>query len=103
MDELYDRLIRDAAEIAGMEAPAGAGVLCRSVVEQTLRYCRRQDIPAGLEFIIAEMLAGRFKEAAGSDAVTSVKEGDTQVSFAARAVKRFEDYKPDLQCWRRVL
>lgn len=104
MDELCDRVIATAAEMAEMEAPANARTLCRLLVEQTLCYCRRADVPVGLELLIADMLAERFKEAnGGGENVTSVKEGDTQVSFAARTYKQFANRKAELQGWRRAL
>ena len=88
-------------------------VTLETVRAKVMAYCRREDIPEGLELVIDEMAAvsarDRAREETGN--VESIRQGDTTVSLAgdrynaqtgAGGADFLKNYRRQLQQWRRI-
>lgn len=94
-EDLVARVISQALEIANLkEAPANANALAILTLSEVACYCRREDIPPGLECITAAMLAESFS---GRRPI-KVKEGDIELDYQEAA----QDFRPLLQEFRRL-
>lgn len=86
------------------------------VSDKVKNYCNREDIPTGLENIIAEMVVDNYKSSGSGDGgsggnVTSIKRGDTQITYGANSFNMMtgaggadfiKNYKPQLNRYRKV-
>ena len=85
--------------------------LLLDMTEQKVKnYCNRDDIPAGLEPVIIEMVANQYHarsiSAAGGN-VESIKRGDTEIKYAssdqsAEDVNIINDYSAQLARFKKL-
>lgn len=86
------------------------------VGQAVMTYCNREDIPSELRFVHANMVIdlingeNRSKDPDGQTAVSSIKEGDVQVSFGSARIESREratqalifDYAKQLNRFRKL-
>jgi len=95
-DEALERITALAAEIAGVgiqEAAAAAS----AAAEEAMAWCRRKDIPPGMESVVARLAADML---AGTGA-ESITEGDISVTFGERTA--LERDRAALSTFRRIV
>lgn len=60
-----------------------------TVVQKVLNYCHREDLPEGLELVVAEMTANVVRSSlssqgeSGEQKVVSIKRGDTTIQYSS--------------------
>lgn len=95
---------RIRAMVGNKPTDAQIDLALRTVTAKVKAYCRREDIPAGLQLIIDEMAVAVALDASGVAAVGSVKMGDTQITVADSAANTWlKNYSIILQSWRRIV
>lgn len=73
----------------------------QSSVRKVLDYCNITALPEGAEYIVAEIAADAYNTGTGS-AVESIKEGDTQVTYAGNESSFSRNHTKLLNSYRRV-
>ncbi len=78
--------------------------LIESTTQKVLNYCNRPDLPKELELIIVEIVVEQFRNQNGEQRITSVKRGDTQISYQQSNIGAdfIKNYKAQLNKFRRV-
>ena len=81
MDEQAERILKRACAISGAEtAPENGEAIVEQAMEEAMAFCRREDIPAAMECLVARLAAERIL---GENGATRIKLGDTEVEYAA--------------------
>ena len=66
--------------LSGAEAaPDNGEAIVAQAMEEAMAFCRRDDIPAQMECLVARLAAERL---AGKDGASRVKLGDTEIEYA---------------------
>ena len=69
--------------------------------EKIKNYCNIDTVPEGLSHTWLEMAAA-LSENRNGGAVSSIKEGDTQINYSTTADEILDSYKPQLNRYRRI-
>lgn len=73
------------------------------VTARVKAYCRRDDIPEGLQMVIDQITAHAIMDSVGGGTAGTVKMGDTSIELKSSAATTWMDnYSRDLKCWRRL-
>ena len=99
--------------LAGAEISDSLLAVTLEAVRAKVRaYCRREDIPEGLELIVDEMAADAVLSRLQGDVVQSIRQGDTTVTYAgdrhnaqtgAGGADFLKNYARQLQQWRKII
>ena len=76
--------------------------LLASAEEKIKNYCNIEEVPKELENTMVELAAALGEAGAGGEAVSSVKMGDTQVTYGSAQDSVFGDFKAQLNRFRRI-
>ena len=80
-EEGRQRVLAKAGALAGMEElPQEAETLLEAVVCGAAALCNREDIPEGMEWPLAILLSRALRDGTERP-VTTVKRGDTQITY----------------------
>ena len=71
---------RVCALSGAVAAPDSGEAIVAQAMEEAMAFCRRDDIPAPMECLVARLAAERL---AGQGSASRVKLGDTEIEYAA--------------------
>ena len=84
------RVQANALQLSGLDAaPGGAAVLHDAVVHTALALCQRRDIPREMEAPLSILLARAYESGVGRS-VSTVKRGDTSITYAAAGMEQWK-------------
>ena len=79
MEAALERITALAAELAGVSAEEAASA-ASAAAKEAMAWCRRNDIPEGMESAVARIAADMMEYSGAA----SIREGDIQISFDGR-------------------